>query len=777
MTGTGKTGLGIVALEEALLQGVPCIILDPKGDITNLALNFPELDGPSFTRWIDADEAARQGTSVDALASKTAQNWRDGLAQWGISPERLVALRDRVVFDVYTPGSDAGIPVNILQSLNPPRDASWRKNAEALRERIAQTVSALLALAGIDSDPVKSREHILLATIFESAWRAGQPLSIESLIYMIQQPPVQRVGAFEMDVFYPRDDRFDLAMAINNLAASPSFASWTQGRPLDIEVLVRPDRTRGGVNPLGRTRASIFYLAHLDDAERQFFVTLLLSQLVLWMRGQSGTTQLRCLVYFDETYGYCPPFPRNPPTKQPLMSIVKQGRAAGLGLFLATQNPADLDYKSLSNIGTWFIGRLRTGRDRDRALEGLEGAGAGFDRDRFESALSMLPPRVFLVQSASGEPRFMMTRWAMSYLRGPLTREQLRDLPGVAEKQHEEPPVAAPRAEAAQVEAPQHTAGTAAPVVARARERTAMAQNMLRPTLPAELREVFVHETAMDATAAQYTPHALATATVRFADRSSGVVHEDRFAFLTPIDAQSAGMAFAPAQALNGALPAQETAPRPGIGFARLPPGLTLRWVKQVERALAEHLYRHGARTVFVNRALKLYGRPDESSLAFRQRCEDEARDRRNAEATKVRATYERRMSALEDKLAREHRELSQDRAELTALKREELLAGAEAVFNFVIGRRTPYAVAFGAQRRRRTQSAVEDVRETERAIAKFNSDMRALADEYKAALNDISDKWMRVLSAVDEMPLTPKKSDIFVDPLTIAWIARLPPT
>lgn len=427
MTGTGKTGLGIVALEEVLLQNIPCIIVDPKGDITNLALSFPNLAPSDFKPWLDEDEAARQGMTRNQLADATAQRWRDGLDQWGIRPERIAALHDRVRFDIYTPGSDAGIPINILQSLAPPDDPNitWARNTEALRERIAQICSALLELVGVEADPMKAREHILLATIFEASWRAGQTLDVTSLIRQIQDPPIRRVGAFDMDVFYPRDDRFALAMALNNLIASPSFGSWTQGASLDIATLIKPNREAGGSNPVGKTRACIFYLAHLGEGERQFFVTLLLSQLVLWMRSQTGTSSLRCLVYFDEVLGYAPPYPRNPPTKAPLMTIIKQGRAAGLGAFLATQNPADLDYKSLANIGTWFIGRLRTGRDRDRALEGLEGAGAGFDRAEFEGPLSTLPPRVFLLQSSTGNPRFFQTRWAMSFLRGPLTRDQV----------------------------------------------------------------------------------------------------------------------------------------------------------------------------------------------------------------------------------------------------------------------------------------------------------------------------------------------------------------
>lgn len=762
MTGTGKTGLGVVVLEEVLMQGVPCIILDPKGDITNLALNFPDLAAADFLRWLDADEAHRQSVTPEAQAERVAARWREGLTQSGVPLERVRTLSERATFDVYTPGSEAGIPLNVLQSLNPPTDSKigWARNSEALRDRIAQLCSALLELAGIDADPLKSREHILLATIFESAWRAGHPVAIEDLIQMIQQPPVQRVGAFDLDVFYPRDERFALAMALNNLAASPSFASWTHGRPLDIEQLLKPDRTAGGVNPVGKTRASIFYLAHLDDAERQFFVTLLLSQLVMWMRGQTGTSQLRCLVYFDEVFGYCPPFPRNPPTKVPIMSIIKQGRAAGLGMFLATQNPADLDYKGLSNIGTWMIGRLRTGRDRDRALEGLEGAGAGFDRADFENALSTLPPRVFLLQSATSDPRFFQSRWAMSYLRGPLTRDQvslLRPADGLTVIEREAK--LADDERTALNRGLNSDAGRPAPA-------------LFRPSLPPDVRQVFLDGAERTGAAApRYRAHLLVSAAVRITDRSSGVMQDDRHTFLARLNAHAMAPDFTQSRLHEFDAAELRSEARPETAFDAPPPGIDARWLKQAERAAVEHIYRHGGKTVFCNRTLKLYGQIGESMLAFRQRCEAAARERRDAEATKLRGQYERRMKALQDRLAREHRELSQDRTELGARKREELLAGVESVFNFVIGKRSPYAVAFGAQRRRQVKVAQQDVRESERAIAQLNADLDDIAAQYRAALSDISDKWMRVMSDAQELSLAPKKSDIFVDLVAVAWV------
>ncbi|MCS7060927.1 MAG: hypothetical protein RMN25_07140 [Anaerolineae bacterium] len=768
MTGTGKTGLGIAVLEELLLQGIPLIILDPKGDITNLALTFPAFEPADFKPWLTEDEATHNRTTLDGLAAQTAQEWRAGLASFGIEPARVHALRERATVRLFTPGSDAGLPVNLLHGLNPPQGIGWADNAEILRERIAQICSALLELAGIQADPMKSREHILLATLFEAAWRAGQAVDIELLIRMVQQPPISRVGVFDMEAFYPKGERFKLAMALNTLAAAPSFAAWQTGPPLDIGMLIRPARDLSSVNPAGKTPANVFYLAHLGDAERQFFTTLLLSQLVLWMRSHSGTSTLRCLVYFDEVFGYLPPL-RNPPTKTPLMTLVKQGRAAGLGVFMATQNPADLDYKALSNIGTWFIGRLRTERDRMRALEGLETAGIGFEREAFEEPLRTLPPRTFLVQTASGEPRFLRTRWTMSFLRGPLTREQVRRLAS-----HSTP-----------------AASTAAPDEASRHARDRLAHSFPptpsihtasnRPELPPDVREVFLPLSKAgnglpQGNAAQvvYQPLLLASAHVRFVSRAADITHNQRYAYLLPLGQLSTTPDFAQAQTVSGFDPQDLAhAPLPNAHFAPLPAGLSGRWMKQAERSLVEYIYRHAALPVWFNQTLKLYSRPGEDRRTFRQRCEQAAKAKRDTEATRLHDQFERRIRIVQDRLAREQRELSMDRAELDARKREEMLTNIESVFNFVIGknkRSTGRAVSWGAWKRRATLAAEQEVKESEDVIAQLTADLEQLSSEYRAALAALSDRWLAVLDDMTQVSLSPRKSDIFVDLIALAW-------
>ncbi len=416
MTGSGKTGLGVVLLEEILGSGLGALILDPKGDMGNLALCFPETTGTAFEPWVDDAEAAREGMSRTELAARTAERWRTGLARSGIDAAAMHRYRDAVDFRIFTPGSTAGTPLDILGDLSAPA-ASWDTDAEALREEIEGLVSGLLVLAGIDADPLTSREHILLSNLVEHSWREGVDLDLAALLTQIQTPPLRRLGVFEMETFYPAKDRMALAMRLNGLMASPSFAGWLEGEPLDIGSMLRA--------PDGRPRASVVYLSHLTETERQFVVTLLLSKMVTWMRRQAGTSDLRALVYIDEVFGLAPPT-AEPPSKKPMLTLFKQARAHGVGMVVATQNPVDLDYKLMSNAGTWMVGRLQTERDKLRIIEALRSAAGDIDVGEWDARIGALGKRQFLLKSAgSARPRLFTTRWAMSYLRGPVTRAEL----------------------------------------------------------------------------------------------------------------------------------------------------------------------------------------------------------------------------------------------------------------------------------------------------------------------------------------------------------------
>ena len=423
MTGSGKTGLCISLIEEAALDGVPTIAIDPKGDLTNLMLTFPDLRPEDFRPWVNEEDAAKKGLTPDAYAAQQAELWKNGLASWGEDGARIKRLRDAADFAIYTPASSAGIPVSILASFAAPPQA-LRDDAELVRERVMTTVTSLLTLIGIEADPVQSREHVLLSTLVSTAWGQGKDLDIAALVGQVQKPPMAKIGVMELESFYPEKDRQKLALALNALLAAPGFSAWLEGVPMDISGLLRTAE--------GKPRVAIVSIAHLSDQERMFFVSLLLNQILGWMRAQSGTTSLRAILYMDEIFGYFPPVAA-PPSKQPLLTLLKQARAFGLGVVLATQNPVDLDYKGLSNAGTWLLGRLQTERDKARVLEGLEGvaaaANAKFDKSAMDETLAGLGSRIFLMNNVHEDaPRVLETRWAMSYLRGPLTREQIKQL-------------------------------------------------------------------------------------------------------------------------------------------------------------------------------------------------------------------------------------------------------------------------------------------------------------------------------------------------------------
>jgi hypothetical protein len=415
MTGSGKTGLAVVLIEEALRQDIPVLAIDPKGDLANLLLLFDRLEPDQFAAWVDPEAARRQGQTREQAGAEAAGQWTKGLASWGLTAADVADLRRRHEAVVYTPGSRAGVPLGMLQSLDAPA-GSFDAQEEDLRDEITGIVAGLLGLVGIEADPLRSREAILLGTLIETAWRQGQGLSLEALIPAVADPPFEKLGALPVETVYPRRDREALMLALNNLIASPSFEEWREGEPLDIERMLRAAD--------GRPRLSIVSTSHLSDAERLFVTALVLDKVKTWMRRQGGTTQLRALVYMDEIYGYFPPHPANPPTKRPLITLLKQARAQGVGVVLATQNPVDLDYKGLANIGVWLVGKLQTAQDRERLREGL--TGAGMAPAAIDKLLDGTGKRVFLLHDVHRPaPVLMESRWAMSYLRGPLTREEI----------------------------------------------------------------------------------------------------------------------------------------------------------------------------------------------------------------------------------------------------------------------------------------------------------------------------------------------------------------
>jgi len=767
MTGSGKTGLGLILLEEALLQGIPVLAIDPKGDVANLLLTFPTLAPKEFAPWVDAERARKEGLSVEEAAAEAADLWRKGLDQWGIGPERIARLRQGAEFVLFTPGSKAGVPVDVLHRFNPP-DLDWEVYEEALRERIGGLVTALLSLVGREVDPLQSPEHVLLSLIVEHVWRSGQGLDLPTLIRLIQDPPVRQVGVFDLESFLPGKDRLALARALNNIFASPGFQIWREGVPLEIGPILRTAD--------GRPRASIFYLPHLDDAERYFFVTLLLEAIRDWMAAQSGTSDLRAVLYFDEVFGFFPPHPANPPTKQPLMALIKQGRAVGLGVVLSTQNPADLDYKGLTNAGTWAIGTLRTERDKDRVLEGLEGAseaaGAGFDRASLDRAITGLKSRVFLLHDIRADaPVFFHTRWAMSYLRGPLTWAQVRQLAQPLTQPAVLPPATAP-----------------APPVPEPSPTTARRTMTAPPALPVSVPQIFLpaaetfewairqheertgKEIVVRSKRLIYQPRLLAVGTVYLEDERKGVRHQETVARLVDPPPPPAPVDWAEGELT---LDLDDLSHEPvGEGeYMPVPAHMTkATHHKRWSRAFSEHLYRNVRITIWYNPTLKLYGKVGETRRDFRVRCEKVARERRDAEVAKARKAMDKKMQRVQERLRREQRELAEDQAELEARKREELLTLGESALGFLTGRRSRI-LSTASRKRRLTKQAEADVKESEEAIKDLEAQLKALAEEWEEQVEEINDRWAATLEEIEQVEVTPRRRDVVVDYCGLAWV------
>ena len=621
MTGSGKTGLGVSMIEEAAIDGIPCLVVDPKGDLTNLLLNFPGLRPEDFKPWVHAEDASREGKSIDELASAKAELWKNGLADWHQAPDRVQRLANACDFNIYTPGSDSGIPVSILSSFAAP-PLEVRADSDLYRDRISTTATSILTLLGIDADPIQSREHILITTILDHCWDKNQSVDLGTLIQMVQTPPVTKVGVMDLESFYPSKERFSLAMAMNNLLASPSFESWMTGEPMDVDRLL--------YTPEGKPKISVFSIAHLSEAERMFFMSLLLNQTLSWMRTRPGTTSLRAMLYIDEIFGYMPPV-SNPPTKKPLLTLLKQARAYGLGLVLATQNPVDLDYKGLSNTGTWFLGRLQTEQDKQRVLDGLEGAsneaGSGFDRSEMSDILSGVGKRVFLMHNVhDSAPVTFHTRWAMSYLAGPMTRTQIKTL-----MQPKKDGLAA-----------QPQFATAAPAMAA--EITEMpepepAAPPQRPVLPSDVSQVFLPLTrAYNKSDLIYEPRLLALGKVHFVDTRKGLAADEDLALLADLDVGALGIDWdecVPIKTDPDFL--EKDPPAPGK-FADVPAEANQgKSYTAWKKSLADHIYRSRRFALLRSTELKEVSRPGESEREFRIRISDEARERRDELVEKLR--------------------------------------------------------------------------------------------------------------------------------------------
>jgi len=738
MTGSGKTGLCLALLEEAAIDGVPAIVIDPKGDLANLLLTFPELRAQDFQPWIDPADAARKNLTVEAYAQSTADTWKKGLADWQQDGARIQRLRDAAEVALYTPGSRAGRSISLLKSFEPPDEVTLNDSG-ALKERIGAAVGGLLGLVGITADPLKSREHILLANVLEQSWRKGQPLDLAGLIGGIQKPPFDKVGVFDVETFYPPKERLELAMAINNLLAAPGFDTWLEGEALDVQRLLYTEA--------GKPRIAIVSIAHLNDAERMFVVTLLLNEVVSWMRRQSGTSSLRAILYMDEIFGYFPPTAM-PPSKIPLLTLMKQARAFGLGVVLATQNPVDLDYKGLSNAGTWFIGRLQTERDKARVIEGLlSAASGGLEQAALERLMSQLGNRVFLMRNVHEDaPVLMRTRWALSYLRGPLTLSEIQKFAGTATK----------------------AAASSQPATATRHMNVAAG----KPMIPSGIDERY-----LPGVGTTYVPYVFGAVRTHFVDGAKSVDVWQTRAWLAPLSSDGSMPEWSAAQAGESAKDKLSATPTAGIGYADVPAALLRAqnydgWKKQ----LADYAYQTLVCDLLRCPSLKLNSNAGESEGDFRARIGQSLREKRDAEIDKLRAKYAPRITTLTDQVRRAQERIAREQSQLSQQKMQTAISIGSALLGAFLGRKALSASNVGrvgtaarsAGRISQESGDVTRAGENAEVLQQRLTDLQAELENETARLQGELDP---SAVSIETTSIKPRKAETTATALSVVWV------
>ena len=752
MTGSGKTGLCISLIEEAAIDGVPAICIDPKGDLANLCLTFPGLSSNEFRPWINLDSARQKGLSPDDYASKQASTWTNGLAEWGQNGERIQRLKDAAEVLIYTPGSNSGLPVSILSSFAAPSPAILA-DSDLLRDRINTTVSSLLGLIGIKADPVQSREHILLSTILEAAWIKGQGVDLAKLIQQVQEPPITKIGVLDLESFFSSKDRFALVMALNNLLASPGFSTWLEGAPLDINQIL--------YTQTGKPRIAIFSIAHLSDPERMFFVSLLMNQILSWTRSQSGTTSLRALVYMDEIFGFLPPV-ENPPSKLPMLTLLKQARAFGVGMVFATQNPVDLDYKALSNTGTWFIGRLQTEQDKSRLIDGLESATAGttgqFSRQSIDKILSRLESRIFLMNNShESSPEIFQTRWALSYLRGPLTRDDIKTLMD-----------------------PIKTSTTVIDQLAKSpdsRLEISSLQSSQQPSLPPNISDFFIPIRGIQSADKKiiYMPKLLGLADINFQNSKSKVSTSQTISYLTPITTNPIPVRWETSEQIEFPTEDLEKTPQDKTIFADLPSSATqvssyTSWSKD----FSSWLYSTQTLELFTSLSLKESSNLAETEKEFRVRLQLLAREKRDDATELLRKKYATKEAALKERLRKAEQAADKQADQAKKAKAQTAISIGSALLGAFTGRKisqTSIGRATTAMRSAsRTIEESKDVTRAEDTIETITKQIKDLQAEFNAEVASLEEKLDPQTEIFETLVIKPRKTDINVKFVSLVW-------
>ena len=731
MTGSGKTGLGIGLIEEAALDGIPVLAIDPKGDLSNLLLTFPSLSSVEFAPWVDPTAAGSAGATVEAVAAQQAEAWRAGLADWDQDADRIRRLQQAADTRVFTPGSRAAMPLALLQTLVPPAGG----DEEEVAARINAVTSSILALAGLTDAAPHGREHVLLAMLLQHAAASGRALDLPSLVQQVQKPPFDRVGVLDLETFYPSRERQELVLRLNGVLASPGFNVWLAGEPLQMERLLYTDT--------GKPRIAILSIAHLDDAQRMMVVSLVLNEALAWTRRQSGTSSLRALVYMDEVAGYMPPT-ANPPSKLPLLTLMKQARAFGVGVMLSTQNPVDLDYKGLSNAGTWFLGKLQTERDKARVLDGLEGAAPGrFDRASLDRTLSALGKRVFLLHNVhEPEPVVFETRWTLSYLRGPLTKDELRRL----------------------------AAGREPAVPEQVTERTPAARTAARPVVPAGIREFFI-----PGATSSYEPRLYGAARVAYTDAKRGIditldvnVTTTFGSGAIAVDWNRAEDTAVSPEQLTGAPEA------PGAVFGGLPaealdPRRYAAWERDFERWVGQSrpLVLLSAPTV------KLSSQPGESPRDFRIRVQQARHEQRDAAVERLREKYAPRVARLTERVAQAQAIAAKERQQVDQQQLQTAvsigatvigaLMGRKAVSMSTLGRATTAARGVG-----RSAKEAEDVVRADARVVELQAELAALQSALETDIAALTAQGAD--EPLDQVTIKPKRGGVDIRLVALAW-------
>ncbi len=708
MTGSGKTGLGIALIEEAMLDNIPTLIIDPKGDMGNLCYRSAAFDAADFVPWVGEERA-----------ETTAQSWKKGIESWHQDSERAARLK-QVDVTLYTPGSNAGVSIDILSTLRAP-DADLMQEADLYASVLSSTVASLLSLVGEESD-AHAKSFGFLSALIDHLWRHGGSFDFAHLIGAILLPPFERVGVLSLDQFFNQNERTRLANRFNSLIASPAFGAWLKGASLDFDTLFFDTK--------GNARCAVFNIAHLGDGERMFFVTLLLERFIGWMRAQSGSERLRAMLYMDEIYGYFPPS-ANPPSKTPMLTLLKQARAFGVGIVLSTQNPVDLDYKGLSNIGTWFIGRLQTPQDIDRIIEGLRGKmDEDEDAQALRQKLSTLEKRHFILKSVHRPSlELFETRWVLSYLKGPLTREEIRTL--------------TPRTE--------RPAAITHPKASSQPPRTA-------------LEQLFENGEEGD-----LTPHLLIQAEIRTIDAAKAIDITESLQLELPLY-EDEPLDLHQARRSTQVIHLQTQAPQ-SARYTPLPIALSQADApKRLSDEAIDHLYNTHTLERFVQKQLRLESEPLEPLERFTRRVR-EALSARKSEALKsLKGRYQSRFDQMQAQMERAREKLAKEQLDVQTKTADTLISGAMALMGAFFGQKSSSKIATTLSKGTRIVKERQDVGSAEAQIERLQADDEALREELEAAIAASEADFAPENHPIETRAIRPKKRDIRIVRIGVLW-------